>query len=101
MVWSSASSTLIDPLVSAFVFRSSPNTHPPRFASGKALYRLHHSEPRSSPLRYRETHPHHGAPRKFERYSPECVEGEFSELRVDGVLRSSHSPGPTPMGVPG
>jgi hypothetical protein len=24
-------------------------------------------------------------------YSPECVEGEFSELRRDGVLRVSHS----------
>jgi hypothetical protein len=23
------------------------------------------------------------------RYSPECVEGEFSELRPNGVLRSS------------
>jgi hypothetical protein len=22
-------------------------------------------------------------------YSPECLEGEFCELRVDGVLRSS------------
>src|SRR5687768_15082955 len=26
--------------------------------------------------------------------SPECVEGEFCELRLYGVLRSSHSPGP-------
>src|SRR5215216_1820175 len=25
----------------------------------------------------------------FQPYSPECVEVEFSELRVDGVLRSS------------
>jgi hypothetical protein len=29
-------------------------------------------------------------PRSF--YSPECVEGEFSELRHDGVLRSAHEP---------
>src|SRR3954452_11661435 len=82
MVWSSASSTLISVLVSAFVFSSSPNTHPLRSvgASGKALYRLHHSGPGSSPLRYRERHPHHGAPRKFKRYSPNFVEVVFSEV---------------------
>ena len=74
VVWSSASSTLISPLVSAFVFGSSPKTHPLRSvgASGKALYRPHDSGPGSSPLGYRERHPH-GAPRKFERYSPECA----------------------------
>src|SRR5215217_5598740 len=27
--------------------------------------------------------------RKSWRYSPECVEGEFCEVRIDGVLRSS------------
>jgi hypothetical protein len=26
-------------------------------------------------------------------YSPECVEGEFWELPIDGVLRSSHTSG--------
>jgi hypothetical protein len=74
VVWSSASSTLIGPLVSASVFGSSPKTHPLRSvgACGKALYRLHDSRPGSSPLGYRERHPH-GAPRKFERYSPECA----------------------------
>jgi hypothetical protein len=30
-----------------------------------------------------------GYPPNILRYSPECVEGEFSELRVDGVLQSS------------
>jgi hypothetical protein len=33
-------------------------------------------------------------------YSPECVEGEFYELRLYGFLGSPCSPGPTPMGVP-
>src|SRR5215218_10780377 len=28
-------------------------------------------------------------------YSPQCLEGGFSEVRRHGVLRSSHSPGPT------
>jgi hypothetical protein len=33
-------------------------------------------------------------------YSPEeCVEGVFSEVRHDGALGSSHSPGPMPSGV--
>ena len=26
------------------------------------------------------------------RYSPECVEGAFYELRAEGVLRNSHAP---------
>src|SRR5829696_5730493 len=30
-------------------------------------------------------------------YSPECVEGEFFEVRPNGVLGSSHRPGPTPL----
>ena len=29
-----------------------------------------------------------------EPYSPECVEGKFCELCRDGVLRSTHGPGP-------
>src|SRR5687768_6868947 len=39
--------------------------------------------------------------RARERPSTECVEGAFSEveLRVDGILRSSHSSGPTPSGI--
>src|SRR5829696_8883332 len=78
MVWSSASSTLIGPFafVVAFVFRSSPNTHPlrPVGAFGKALYRLRHSGSGSSPLRGRRgAHPY-VAPCEFERHSPECVE---------------------------
>src|SRR5215210_4457668 len=94
MVWSSASSTLIGPFafVVAFVFRSSPNTHPlrPVGAFGKALYRLRHSVSGSAPLRGRRgAHPY-VAPCEFERYSPECVEGGFCELRRHGVLRSSH-----------
>jgi hypothetical protein len=32
-------------------------------------------------------------------YSPKCLEEELCELRLNGVLRSSHSPGPTPMGA--
>ena len=32
--------------------------------------------------------------RKSWRYSPECVEVEFCELRLDGVLGSKHGPGP-------
>jgi hypothetical protein len=39
-------------------------------------------------------------PRPSSAYSPECVEGPFSELRAEGVLGSSHSTGPIPMGVP-
>src|SRR5215208_8311561 len=95
MVWSSASSTLIGPFafVVAFVFRSSPNTHPlrPVGAFGKALYRLRHSGSGSSPLRGRRgAHPY-VAPCEFERYSPECVKGKYSEvgLPFNGVLRSS------------
>src|SRR5215207_7494016 len=34
-------------------------------------------------------------------YSPECVEGVFCELPLNVVLRSSHSPGPQPIGVVG
>jgi hypothetical protein len=34
-------------------------------------------------------------------YSPKCVEVEFSELRLHGVLGSTYSPGPTPISVPG
>jgi hypothetical protein len=34
-------------------------------------------------------------------YSPECVEDVFCELRMLGLLRSSHSLGRTPMSVPG
>ena len=36
-------------------------------------------------------------------YSPECVEGEFSEVEhlLYGVLGSTYSPGPTPISVPG
>src|ERR687898_562207 len=94
MVWSSASSTLISPFVFTATFRFSPNSHPPRLvgASGKALYRLHHSGPRPSPLLYRERHPH-GAPRKFERYSPKFVEGEFSEVPLAAVRSRGTEPG--------
>ena len=31
--------------------------------------------------------------------SSECVEGAFSEVRLIKVLRTSHSPGPTPVSV--
>jgi hypothetical protein len=34
-------------------------------------------------------------------YSPERVEGKFSEVRRYGVLGSSHNLDPTPMGVRG
>src|SRR5215203_4552122 len=91
MVWSSASSTLIGPFVVAFVFRSSPNTHPLRSvgAFGNVLYPLRLSVSGSAPLRGRRgAHPY-VAPCEFERYSPKCVEGKFSEVRRDGVLRSS------------
>src|SRR5215216_6397333 len=34
-----------------------------------------------------------GAPRSFfAPYSPECVEGEFSEIRLTRFLRTSHAP---------
>src|SRR5215211_186007 len=38
--------------------------------------------------------------RNTRAYSPEYVEGQFLELRLDGVLRSSHGCGqsPTPAG---
>src|SRR5918994_1430283 len=90
MVWSSASSTFIGVLVSAFVFGSSPNTHPPRVVLPErhcTVYTIRSLDLRlfSSPLLYRKRHPHHGAPRKFERYSPECVEGRFLEVRPEGV----------------
>jgi hypothetical protein len=52
------------------------------------LYRLRHFGPKMFPHRCRETHPY-GAPREFARYSPECVEGEFSEVRVWRVIRPS------------
>src|SRR5215211_8572931 len=79
MVWSSASSTRIDPL--ALVFPFSANL-PLRSvgASGKALYRQCLVGPKMFPLRCGETHPY-GAPREFERYSPKCLEGLFSEVR--------------------
>jgi hypothetical protein len=35
----------------------------------------------------------------FGHYSPKCVEGEFYELRIDGVLRSTHGLGPTLVSV--
>jgi hypothetical protein len=31
-------------------------------------------------------------PHKVDTYSPECLEGEFSELHAEGVLGSSDSP---------
>jgi len=34
-------------------------------------------------------------------YSPKYVEEKFCELRLNGVQRSSHSLGPTPMSVRG
>jgi len=34
---------------------------------------------------------------KRSAHSPKCLEGGFCELRLDGVLRSSHSPGPMPQ----
>ena len=34
-------------------------------------------------------------------YSPKCLVGEFCELRPNGVLGSTYSPGPTPISVPG
>jgi hypothetical protein len=39
--------------------------------------------------RARQYPPLQGGPAFFLPYSPECVEGEFSELRIDGVLGSS------------
>src|SRR5829696_1620561 len=92
MVWSSASSTLIGPFafVVAFVFRSSPNTHPlrPVGVFGKALYRLRHSGSGSAPLRGRRgAHPY-VAPCEFERYSPKCVE-KLSDNSRRASFRSS------------
>src|SRR5215207_8305236 len=90
MVWSSASSTLIGPFVVAFVFRSSPNTHPLRSvgAFGNALYPLRLSVSGSSPLRGRRgAHPY-VAPCEFERYSPKCVE-KLSDNSRRASFRSS------------
>ena len=36
---------------------------------------------------------------RLEGYSPECAEGEFSELRPEGVLGSTHVSGPMPSGL--
>src|SRR5215207_4901369 len=98
MVWSSASSTLIGPFVVAFVFRSSPNTHPLRSvgAFGNALYPLRLSVSGSSPLRGRRgAHPY-VAPCEFERYSPECVEGKFCELRLETAFSEVRCPQAAP-----
>src|SRR5215213_2344423 len=89
MVWSSANSTLIDPLALVFPFSANPPLRSVD-ASGKALYRQCLVGPKMFPLRCGETHPY-GAPRRFERYSPKCVEGVFSEVRRHGVLRSSQA----------
>jgi hypothetical protein len=37
-----------------------------------------------------------GSPEASSAYTPECVEGEFLELRFDGSLGSTHGPAPTP-----
>src|SRR5215204_1140920 len=84
MVWSSARSTLIGPFVFAFVIWFSPNPSCSvplvRLERHCSVYTFwgHGSSPL---LRCRGTHPY-GAPRKFQRYSPECVEGEFCEVRA-------------------
>src|SRR5215212_1325741 len=79
MVWSSASSTRIDPLALVFPFSANPPLRSVG-ASGKALYRQCLVGPKMFPLRCGETHPY-GAPREFERYSPKCLEEKFSEVR--------------------
>src|SRR5215210_1633044 len=80
MVWSSASSTRIDPLALVFPFSANPPLRSVG-ASGKALYRQCLVGPKMFPLRCGETHPY-GAPREFERYSPKCLEGLFSEVHI-------------------
>jgi hypothetical protein len=34
-------------------------------------------------------------------YAPKCPDEEFRELRLNGFLGSTYSPGPTPISVPG